>query len=84
LAPDIIKFDISLTHDIDHDPVKRALVISLLQFSQETRATVIAEGIETDAELNTLNGLGVPWGQGFHIGRPAQEVKVLQPIYRIG
>ena len=84
LAPDIIKFDISLTHDIDHDPVKRALVVSLLQFSQESHATVIAEGIETDTELETLKGLGVPWGQGFHIGRPDQEAKLLQPIYKIG
>jgi EAL domain-containing protein (putative c-di-GMP-specific phosphodiesterase class I) len=84
LAPDIIKFDISLTHDIDHDPVKRALVVSLLQFAKETHATVIAEGIETDTELEALKALGVPWGQGFYIGRPAQEVKVLQPIYRIG
>jgi EAL domain-containing protein (putative c-di-GMP-specific phosphodiesterase class I) len=84
LAPDIIKIDISLTHDIDHDPVKRALATSLLQFSQETHATVIAEGIETDAELLTLKTLGVPWGQGFHIGRPDGNAKVLQPVYKVG
>jgi EAL domain-containing protein (putative c-di-GMP-specific phosphodiesterase class I) len=84
LAPDIIKIDISLTHDIDHDPVKRALAVSLLQFSKETNATVIAEGIETHAELQTLKELGVPWGQGFHIGRPGAGEKVLRSVYRIG
>jgi EAL domain-containing protein (putative c-di-GMP-specific phosphodiesterase class I) len=84
LAPDIIKIDMSLTHDIDHDPVKRALASSLLGFSEETHATVIAEGIETQGELLTLKELGVPWGQGFHMGRPDQDVKILQPIYKIG
>lgn len=84
LAPDIIKIDMSLTHDIDHDPVKRALAVSLLQFSKETKATVIAEGIETEAELLTLRGLGVPWGQGFHMGRPDSESKILKPVYKIG
>lgn len=70
LEPDIIKFDISLTRDIDSDPVKRALATSLLQFAREINATVTAEGIETATELVTLRTLGVPWGQGFHIGRP--------------
>jgi EAL domain-containing protein (putative c-di-GMP-specific phosphodiesterase class I) len=83
LAPDIIKIDMSLTHDIDHDPVKRALAVSLLNFSEETHATVVAEGIETEAELHTLKELGVPWGQGFHMGRPDSESKVLRPIYKI-
>jgi EAL domain-containing protein (putative c-di-GMP-specific phosphodiesterase class I)/ActR/RegA family two-component response regulator len=70
LRPDIIKFDIALTHGIDQDPVKRALAASLLQFSNELNATVTAEGIESEDELSTLRDLGIPWGQGFHIGRP--------------
>ena len=84
LAPDIIKIDISLTHDIDHDQVKRALAVSILQFSCETNAIVIAEGIETSDELLTLKTLGVPWGQGFHIGKPDQETTALKSIYKVG
>ncbi|HEY1761811.1 MAG TPA: EAL domain-containing response regulator, partial [Acidimicrobiales bacterium] len=57
LRPDIIKFDIALTHGIDQDPVKRALAASLLQFSNELNATVTAEGIETEEELSTLRDL---------------------------
>lgn len=71
LKPNIIKFDIALTHEIDKDPVKRALAASLLQFANELNATVTAEGIETAEELTTLRELGVPWGQGYYIGRPA-------------
>jgi len=70
LAPDIIKLDIALTREIDRDPVKRALAVSLVQFAKETEAVVIAEGIETPSELATLRDLAVPWGQGFHIGKP--------------
>ncbi|MCU1363187.1 MAG: response regulator receiver modulated diguanylate phosphodiesterase [Acidimicrobiaceae bacterium] len=72
LRPDIIKFDIALTHEVDQDPIKRALVASLLQFSNDVNATVTAEGIESESELSTLNGLGVPWGQGFHLGKPCE------------
>ncbi|MFY9783022.1 MAG: EAL domain-containing response regulator [Acidimicrobiales bacterium] len=70
LRPDIIKFDIALTHGIDADPVKRALAASLLQFAKEVSATVTAEGIENERELKTLRTLDVHWGQGFHIGYP--------------
>jgi EAL domain-containing protein (putative c-di-GMP-specific phosphodiesterase class I) len=71
LAPDIIKLDIALTRDIDSDPVRRAMTSSLISFARETRASIIAEGIETHAELRTLQGLGVSHGQGFCLARPA-------------
>ncbi|MBV8960015.1 MAG: EAL domain-containing protein, partial [Actinobacteria bacterium] len=71
LSPDIIKLDISLVRDIHEDPVKRALACSLVTFAREIGSTIIAEGIETPDELATLADLGVPWGQGYHLGRPA-------------
>jgi EAL domain-containing protein (putative c-di-GMP-specific phosphodiesterase class I) len=72
IRPDIIKLDIEITRGIDADPVRRALASCLVTFSQDTGAVIIAEGIETDAELQTLRQLGVPWGQGFHLGRPGR------------
>ena len=71
LCPDIIKLDIALTRDIDRDPIKRALASSLVSFSRDVGGTLIAEGIETAAELQTLIELGVPWGQGYHLGYPS-------------
>ncbi len=83
LQPDIIKFDIALTHGIDQDPVRRALAASLLQFSNELNATVTAEGIETEEEQTALSDLGVPWGQGFYLGRPgALEDASITPSQR--
>lgn len=71
LSPDIIKLDISLTHEIDADRRKRALAAALISFADELDMAVVAEGIETQEELDTLLALGVRHGQGFHLARPA-------------
>lgn len=72
LAPDAIKLDMSLTRSVDKDPARRALASALVFFSRETHSTIIAEGIETDAELRTLRLLGVTCGQGYLTGRPME------------
>jgi EAL domain-containing protein (putative c-di-GMP-specific phosphodiesterase class I) len=80
LLPDIIKLDISLTHDIDRDPVRRSLVSSLIDYAQEIGATTSAEGIETRTEGETLRALGVPYGQGWFLGEPGPLVDVTRTI----
>jgi EAL domain-containing protein (putative c-di-GMP-specific phosphodiesterase class I)/AmiR/NasT family two-component response regulator len=70
LAPDIIKLDISLTRGIDGDRPRRALSYALVAFARETRTTIVAEGIETEAELRALRDIGVTHGQGFLLARP--------------
>ncbi len=70
LRPDYIKLDMTLTQGIDRDPDRRALASSLLAFAREVSATVIAEGIETQAELEALRALGATLGQGYHLARP--------------
>ena len=72
LRPDILKLDIALVRHIDQDPARRAMATALLWFASEIGAQVIAEGIETDGELKTLRNLGVPWGQGYRLARPAR------------
>jgi EAL domain-containing protein (putative c-di-GMP-specific phosphodiesterase class I) len=69
--PDIVKVDISLTAGIEHDRAKRALASALISFADEMDITIVAEGIETEASLQALLELGVRYGQGFHIARPA-------------
>lgn len=70
LAPDVIKLDLALTHGIDIDPVRRSLASALITFARESGAVIVAEGIETAAEMQTLRELGVQFGQGFLLGRP--------------
>ena len=74
LRPDIIKLDMALTRGIDVDPVRRSLAAALVSFGQELRAHVVAEGVETERELETLRLLGIRYGQGFCLGRPAPAV----------
>jgi EAL domain-containing protein (putative c-di-GMP-specific phosphodiesterase class I) len=71
LRPDMLKADLSLTRGIDRDRAKRALTAALISFAEEMDMAIVAEGIETLAELETLVELGVPFGQGFFLGEPA-------------
>ena len=70
LRPDIVKLDLEFTRAIDADPVRRALATSLVTFGRDTGEVIIAEGIETLEEFDTLERLGVCWGQGFYLARP--------------
>lgn len=70
LKPDIIKLDISLVHNIDSDVSSRALAAAIIGFSKEIGAKIVAEGVETDAEFNTLRDLQINKAQGFLLGRP--------------
>lgn len=71
LAPDIIKLDMSLTRNVHLDPRRRALVAALIPFANEIGATVIAEGIEVEDELDMLCSFGASWGQGYLLAKPA-------------
>ena len=70
LEPDLIKLDKSITRNIDTRVRHQSLAAALLTFAAGTSASIIAEGIETADELATLRRLGVPYGQGYFLGRP--------------
>lgn len=71
LQADVVKLDSSLVAGIQHNREQRALVRALLAFAADVDAQVVAEGIEDADELATLQDLGVPYGQGYLLGRPA-------------
>jgi EAL domain-containing protein (putative c-di-GMP-specific phosphodiesterase class I)/CheY-like chemotaxis protein len=73
LEPDVIKLDISITRDVDSDRSRRALASALASFGEEMGIELVAEGIETRAELQALRALGVRYGQGYFLGRPASD-----------
>ncbi|HYA00282.1 MAG TPA: diguanylate cyclase [Candidatus Binatia bacterium] len=70
LRPEFIKVDRVLIHAIDSHRARRGLLISLLSFSGHIGAKLIAEGVETHRELDTLLSIGVQYGQGWLLGRP--------------
>ncbi|KPU46077.1 phytochrome-like protein cph2 [Oxobacter pfennigii] len=71
--PQYIKIDMDLIRNIDKDSFKQSLLISFLDFSQVTNMKIIAEGIETLDELNTLINIGIPYGQGFYLHKPCKK-----------
>jgi diguanylate cyclase (GGDEF)-like protein len=68
--PSYLKLDRSLITGIDRDHDRAALVRALVGYADHVGSLLVAEGIETDEELQTLLELGVPLGQGFYLGRP--------------
>jgi EAL domain-containing protein (putative c-di-GMP-specific phosphodiesterase class I) len=71
LKPQFVKLDISLVRNVDNDPARQAMVIGMAHFATSVGCDLIAEGIETANELTALRLLGVAFGQGYLLGRPA-------------
>jgi EAL domain-containing protein (putative c-di-GMP-specific phosphodiesterase class I) len=71
LSPRYIKLDRSLITGIDKDRARSKLVAALNGYAASIGAWTVAEGIETEAELAELERLGVAYGQGFLLARPA-------------
>jgi EAL domain-containing protein (putative c-di-GMP-specific phosphodiesterase class I) len=75
LQPALIKLDRSLIHGIEAVPDYQSMVAALLMFASGTGAEIVAEGIETEAELRALVSLGVRLGQGYFLGTPSAPDK---------
>jgi EAL domain-containing protein (putative c-di-GMP-specific phosphodiesterase class I) len=70
LAPELIKLDRTLVKLSGYEARHRAMVGALCSFADETGTAVVAEGVETRPQLETLRGLGVALGQGYLWGHP--------------
>jgi EAL domain-containing protein (putative c-di-GMP-specific phosphodiesterase class I) len=70
VRPDIIKIDVDVTRGIEHDPVKQAIANAFRSLAAGSGAMSLAEGIETDDELEMLKSLNIGAGQGYLLGRP--------------
>ncbi|HXA28712.1 MAG TPA: bifunctional diguanylate cyclase/phosphodiesterase [Candidatus Angelobacter sp.] len=68
--PEFIKIATSFTQRVDQIG-PRATILAALAFARASGAEVIAEGIEDQRVLDMLVELGVEYGQGYHLGRPA-------------
>jgi EAL domain-containing protein (putative c-di-GMP-specific phosphodiesterase class I) len=70
LEPEVVKVDMSLVRGIDGSAVKQKLVRSIIALCNELGIHLIAEGIETPAERDTLIKLGGDLCQGYLFSRP--------------
>ncbi len=74
LDPDIVKLDMSLTRDVDSLPTKRRLVASMTRLCSELGMQVVAEGIESVDERDTLSELGCDLMQGYLFAQPSETM----------
>jgi EAL domain-containing protein (putative c-di-GMP-specific phosphodiesterase class I) len=78
--PQFLKLDMAITRRVDADRYKQKIIKSVVALAENIGATLIAEGVETEAELDTLRSLGVCYAQGFLLGRPLRGHEVASGV----
>lgn len=73
LRPSSIKIDRTFVSNVHRNGAHRAVIEAFRSFSRRIGARLVAEGVETDAELHELISLGIDIGQGYLLGRPAAQ-----------
>lgn len=71
--PDLIKIDMELLRGVDKSPARQAIVAGIVAMGRALDITVLAEGVETAAELATLRAAGIDLFQGYYFARPQLE-----------
>lgn len=73
LKPDIIKIDRNIIDGIDKNELKQSVYRALYNLAKEHNITVLAEGVETVYELETIKTIGVDLVQGYYFAKPQAE-----------
>ncbi len=79
LSLDILKIDRSFIVNIGHDPTNKAIVVAVLNLAHVLGLTVVAEGVESQAQCDEVSASGCEYAQGFYYARPmpACEIEAL-------
>lgn len=77
--PDYLKLSRKLTHGMDI-AATRPLLAAALAYANSSGCELIAEGVETEANAEALQGVGVRLAQGYHLGRPAAPAVLLRRL----
>lgn len=81
LRPDFVKLDMDLVRDVDKIRFKAEMLHRIIDLSHTFGIKVIAEGIETQGELDWLREKEVDYLQGFYLARPAEAPRAqLDPV----
>jgi diguanylate cyclase (GGDEF)-like protein/PAS domain S-box-containing protein len=76
LPVDLLKIDRSFVAHVDEDPDNANMVRAMIDLASNLGMTALAEGIETQGELDFLVAAGCPLGQGFLLGRPVPAAEI--------
>ena len=79
-SPEIVKIDRFLVSEIEQDRTKQMVVKNVIDVARVNHFKVLAEGVETEAELRQVILLGVDFIQGYYTGHPTYEpIKAIDP-----
>jgi len=74
IRPQFLKLDMAIIRGIADDPLKQEVTRHMQALSTVTGMILVAEGVETEAELLTVLRLGVEYVQGYLLGRPMEHL----------
>lgn len=77
LHPEFVKLDMHFTQGISQSSLKFQFVKAIQQIADSCGTKVIAEGVESAADLLVLRDLGIQYGQGYFIARPDADVRAI-------
>ena len=80
-AIDCLKIDQSFVRDVTHDPNSAAIALAIITLGHSLKLSVIAEGVETEGQLNFLRSRGCDEMQGFYFSRPLPADKFEQLLH---
>jgi diguanylate cyclase (GGDEF)-like protein len=83
LPLDILKIDREFVQEITSDGESAAVVEAAISLGHALHMQVVAEGVETEAQLNQLAALGCDLAQGFLLSRP-EPAEALTPLLQAG
>jgi EAL domain-containing protein (putative c-di-GMP-specific phosphodiesterase class I) len=80
LEVDTLKIDQTFIKKMHENQKARKLVIGMVRLSKALGFSTVAEGLETERDFNTLQGMSVEYGQGFYIAKPQSAEKILEQL----
>lgn len=80
LKPELVKIDKYFARDLHRCPEKLQTLRALHQISQTLGADLVVEGLETEADLHVVRDLGIPFAQGWLLGRPQRDPSAGIPV----
>ena len=78
LPVDVLKMDRSIVEGMDRDLANRAVASATIDLAHALGLDVVAEGVETSAELDKLRSMGCDIGQGYYWYRPSSSQKITE------
>ncbi|QNK79349.1 bifunctional diguanylate cyclase/phosphodiesterase [Nakamurella sp. PAMC28650] len=79
---DIVKIDRSFTAKMTKDKATKSIVRAVIELSHVMDKSVVAEGVETTADLQEITELGADYAQGFYFSRPVSRDKISTYVQR--